>query len=194
MFRIQSTVFALLALLATSAVAVDAQLAAKRTTLMFDTIKAYKDNDDSSSKAIDAFINFDHIIDESIRPHRAKFSAGQASEFKRLLLELARKVAYPRGSNFLNTTRLKFVGKKGGDTQAVVTYSVHIEKDDIDMDVGYIWQKFGANVMLADVSFDGDSLVKDYQNQFGRIIEKDGVDALIKKVKDKLAEYKTGAK
>ena len=36
-----------------------------------------------------------------------------------------------------------------------------------------------------DVAFDGDSLIKDYQNQFARIIDKEGVAGLMKKMDEK---------
>ncbi|MCK5689855.1 ABC transporter substrate-binding protein, partial [Myxococcota bacterium] len=37
-----------------------------------------------------------------------------------------------------------------------------------------------------DVLFDGASLVKDYSNQFARLIKKNGVDGLIEKMKKRL--------
>jgi phospholipid transport system substrate-binding protein len=35
---------------------------------------------------------------------------------------------------------------------------------------------------------EGSSLVNNYKNQFHRIIQKDGYDALVKRMKDKLAK------
>ena len=39
---------------------------------------------------------------------------------------------------------------------------------------------------MRDLSFDGSSLVKDYENQFTRIIKKDGADALARKIQARL--------
>jgi phospholipid transport system substrate-binding protein len=38
---------------------------------------------------------------------------------------------------------------------------------------------------------EGSSLVNNYKNQFHRIIQKDGYDTLIKRMKDKLAKGQT---
>jgi ABC-type transporter MlaC component len=44
------------------------------------------------------------------------------------------------------------------------------------------------------VAFDGDSLIKDYQNQFARIVDKEGASGLMKKVDEKRAELDKGVR
>jgi len=58
------------------------------------------------------------------------------------------------------------------------------------MEVGLIfhWVQVGKNFKLFDLSIDDASLVKDYQNQFGKIIKEEGADSLVNKLKKRLDE------
>ena len=49
-----------------------------------------------------------------------------------------------------------------------------------------VW--FSAGLRIVDVALDGASVSLDYENQFGRVLRKDGADALIGKMQARLAE------
>ena len=49
----------------------------------------------------------------------------------------------------------------------------------------------GAAWKVVDIVTEGSSLVHNYKNQFHRIIQKDGYDTLVKRMKDKLAKGQT---
>ena len=61
-------------------------------------------------------------------------------------------------------------------------------KEDFEITVTFHWMDSGSDWRIVDVSFDGASLVKDYQNQFGRIIDKEGAKGLLKRMVDRLQE------
>ena len=48
--------------------------------------------------------------------------------------------------------------------------------------------RIGDDWKVIDIVTEGSSLVNNYKNQFHRIIQKDGYEALIKRMKDKLAK------
>ena len=57
----------------------------------------------------------------------------------------------------------------------MVPIDAHVVKDDLRTKIELYWGKKGGALKLVDVAFDGDSLIKDYQNQFARIVDKEGV-------------------
>lgn len=63
-----------------------------------------------------------------------------------------------------------------------------IPKKDMETTVTFRWVQTGGAWRIVDVDFDGSSLVKDYQNQFGRIIGKEGAAGLQKRIDDRLAD------
>ena len=50
------------------------------------------------------------------------------------------------------------------------------------------------SLRIVDVSFEGDSLVKDYQNQIARVVDKQGGAGLLKVLDEKHAQLTGGAK
>lgn len=163
---------------------------AEQTQNMIKALKQVKKNDEASYKKVDNYIDYHTITYASIAPHRSKFSDQQAKEFSRLFESLIRLVAYPQSSSFYEEAKSEFHEPMIKNNIAIVNSDAVIEKEDFEMEIGYQWKKNGNQWQLSDLIIDEDSLVKDYQNQFGRIIAKEGVDGLIKKVKDKIAEVK----
>lgn len=162
----------------------------QRTDDFVKAMIAAKPGDEQSYKRIDQYINYDAITSETIAPHRTKFSDAQAKEFKSNLTTLIRLVAYPQSGTFYKEAKYKYGEPKIQGNKAIVVQATYLPSEDLDMEIQYQWEKFNGNWMITDIGFDGDSMVKDYQNQFGRIISKDKVVGLLKKVNDKLAELK----
>lgn len=162
----------------------------QRTDEFVKAMIAAKPGNEKTYKHIDQYINYDAITSETIAPHLAKFSIAQAKEFKTNLTALIRLVAYPQSGTFYKEAKYKYAEPKMKGSKAIVVQATYLPSEDLDMEIEYQWEKFNGNWMITDIGFDGDSMVKDYQNQFGRIISKDKVDGLIKRVNDKLKELK----
>jgi len=152
------------------------------------SMKSVKTDGVSSYPKIDAFINFDHLTTETIRPHLKSFNETQVNTFKPLLQQLIRLVAYPQSGDFYSDSKYTYRKPTVDGDKAYVVMDVIFEKEDLEIELGYFWQKKDDNWLLTDLSFDEDSLVKDYQNQFGRIISKESVDSLNQKLQNKLTE------
>ena len=64
-----------------------------------------------------------------------------------------------------------------------VVPDVHVE--ELEVELVFHWSN-QTPTRVFDVSIDGSSLIKDYQNQFGRIIKKSGAKALLTKINNRL--------
>jgi ABC-type transporter MlaC component len=134
--------------------------------------------------ALDQHIDFDAITTAAIAPHKGKLNATQMKHYKEVFTELIRQVSYPRSGRLLARAQVKVGTPKGND----VPVQLRVPDEDVEVNVTFHWAKD----KLVDASFDGASLVKDYQNQFGRILEKEGAAGLLAKLDKRLeAERKT---
>lgn len=175
-------------LLCLSAPAMSANTPLEQTKAFVTAMKQVKTEGEKIYPTIDRFINYDQLTGETIRPHMSAFNTKQVARFKPLLAQLIRLISYPQSGDFYTDSVFTYQPAIIEKDKAYIGMDVVFEKEDLEMELGYFWEKKGNEWLLVDLSFDEDSLVKDYQNQFGRLIAKDGVNNLIKKLQDKVAE------
>ncbi len=192
---------AAIALSATSASAKESAVA--RTQALIDTFKAVKPVKEGATlsaaeraaneavfKKLDEYFDYATLTSEPLAPHQAKVSEAQRAKIQPLFQELIRLVAFPKSGSFLKEAKLTVkAGKQQGDA-AEVEMHASLAKEDFETTVIFRWQEKAGFLRIVDVSFDGSSLVKDYKNQFGRIIDKDGAEGLIKKMSTRLEQEK----
>lgn len=193
------TALILAALLPTLAMAGLPEDGKKRTEAFIDRLLAVKATDkgplskadqDANQKVfseLDGFFDWDYLMSEPVKPRIDKFSPAEKAEFTKKFKEVLRLAAYPDSGSFFRTA--KYAVNLGKETAADnVTVSIDAKKGDIETKVDIHYRKIGDTLKLFDVSFDGDSLVKDYQNQMVRIIDKGGAKDLIAKIDKRKAE------
>lgn len=164
------------------------QAPVEQTLAMINALKQVKQNNEASYRKVDTYIDYDALAGQSIAPHRNKFTDAQAHRFSILFKSLIRKVAYPQSSVFYNDAKVDYASPVIDGDIALVLSETYIEKEDFEMEIGYQFKKNKGVWRLSDLVLDEDSLVKDYQNQFGRLILKVGVEGLIKKIENKIDE------
>ena len=142
---------------------------------------------------IDKFMDFEALTTRPIEPRADKFSAKQKAEFSSKFRDLIRAIAYPDSGSFFRDAKMKFGAAAEKGEATVVPIDASVPKDDLKTKLEFFWAQKGGALKIADVAFDGDSLIKDYQNQFARIIDKEGVAGLLKKLDEKKAELDRGA-
>lgn len=149
--------------------------------------EADKKHNAEAFEKLDSFFAFDKITTDPITVHQAKFTKTNHVRFTKHFRELIRLVAYPNSGEFLKEATLTYKKANRVSNNIInVDMDAVVEKEDFSTTVTFHWQKRDGTLKIVDVSFDGASLVKDYQNQFGRIINKDGVAGLIKKLETRL--------
>ena len=141
---------------------------------------------------LDRFMDFEAITEKPIQPRASKFSPKQKAEFTTKFRELIRAIAYPDSGRFFRDAKLKVGEATEKDGALVVPIDARVVKDDLRTKLELYWAKKDGGLRLIDVAFDGDSLIQDYQNQFARIIDKEGVAGLLKKLDEKKAELDRG--
>jgi phospholipid transport system substrate-binding protein len=115
-------------------------------------------------------------------------SADQRAKIQPMFRELIRLVAYPKSGVFLKNAQIALKAGKRESDVATIEMKASLPKEDLETSIVFHWQDKAGTLRIVDVSFDGSSLVKDYRNQFGRIIDKDGIDGLIKKMSTRLEQ------
>lgn len=143
---------------------------------------------DKAFADLDGYLDFDTLTHEPIRPHLAKFDAAQRAAFAIRFREVVRLVAYPDSGEFFRKATLKIGAPRAGNGGTWVDIAARLPEDGSDTKMGLLWRSVGGALRIADLTFDGDSLVRDYQNQFGRILDKEGAAGLLKRLDSKKAE------
>ncbi len=143
---------------------------------------------DKGFAELDGFLDFDAITQDPIRPHLAKLDAKQKAEYMTKFREVVRLVAYPDTGAFFRGAKVKVGAARPGTGGSWVDLDTRSPEDSVDVRVGLLWKSVGGTLKVADLTFDGDSLIRDYQNQFGRILAKEGAAGLLKRLEDKRAE------
>ena len=138
-------------------------------------------------------MDFETLTTRPIEPRADKFSPKQKAEFTAKFRELIRGIAYPDSGGFFRDAKMKVGAPVEKGDATVVPVDANVPKDDLRTKLEFHWAKKDGALKIVDVAFDGDSLIKDYQNQFARIIDKEGVAGLLKKVDEKKAELDRGS-
>lgn len=170
------------------------------TQALLDTLKSIKTAPDSHTAlpeadrkanrsafgAIDGYFNFDRLTRDPIEPHARHLTVAQRKRFDTTFRELIRLVAYPQAGSFLRSAKVTVKpGTVSGKVGSVPMHA-YLAEEDLDTTAVFRWEKGAKGWQIVDVSFDGASLVKDYQNQFGRILDKEGPDGLLRKLEERL--------
>ncbi|RYF11351.1 MAG: ABC transporter substrate-binding protein [Deltaproteobacteria bacterium] len=137
---------------------------------------------------LDAFFAYDTLCRNAIAPHRAALSKAQLERYSRTFRELLRLVSYRRSGQFVQQAQVRLDEPKVRDGLARVDMHASLGDDDTQTDVTFVWQQTAGGWRIVDVSFDGVSFVKDYQNQFGKMLKKYGAEGFLQKLSDRLAQ------
>jgi ABC-type transporter MlaC component len=149
---------------------------------------------DQAFAALDGFLDLDGMVAAAIAPRKDKLTPAELKRFQSRFRELLRLVAYTDSGEFFRTAKLTWGAGKPDGEDALVPTQVSVPKEDLETDLEWRWRKVGGAVKLVDVNFEGDSLVKDYQNQIARIVDKNGAAGLLKVIDEKWAELTGGKK
>ena len=139
---------------------------------------------------LDPFFAFDVMTREPLLSHQDKMTTAERDAIAAIFREVLRYSSYVQTGAFLREAKYTLTqGVSQGD-RFTVEMQAHMPKDDYDTTVVLFWENKQGELRVVDVSFDGSSLVTDYKNQFGRILDKEGTGGLKKKLEARLAEQK----
>ena len=148
--------------------------------------------DKQVAAVLDAMIDYDELAKRSLAGHWGDLADAQKKEFTEVLRTLVRR-NYEKNIKNIVDYRVDYLGEESA-TQGVVVKSRASSSDnkrEEPISIDYELMKMGGGWRVVDVVTEGSSLVNNYKNQFHRVIQKDGFEALIRRMKDKLAKGDT---
>jgi phospholipid transport system substrate-binding protein len=145
--------------------------------------------DKQVATVLDAMIEYDELAKRSLAGHWGDLSESQHKEFTEILRNLVRR-NYERNIRNIVDYRVEYLGEESGGEGVVVKSraSSASNRREEPISIDYQLMKIGGGWRVVDVVTEGSSLVNNYKSQFHRIIQKDGFDTLVRKMKDKLAK------
>jgi phospholipid transport system substrate-binding protein len=141
---------------------------------------------------LDAMIDYEELAKRSLAAHWGDLSDAQHKEFTDVLRSLVRR-NYERNIKNILDYRVEYLGEEPGSEGVVVhsrASSASNQREE-PVSIDYQLTKVVGGWRVVDVVTEGSSMVNNYRNQFHRIIQKDGYDVLVRRMKDKLAKGQT---
>jgi phospholipid transport system substrate-binding protein len=163
---------------------------AQVTALLHQGQSAQRDK--QVATVLDGMIAYDELAKRSLATHWDDLSDAQHKEFADILKRLVQR-SYEKNLKNILEYRVEYLGEEPGSEGVMVhTRASSPEKPQEEpITLDYQLVQNGAAWKVVDIVTEGSSLVHNYKNQFHRIIQKDGYDTLVKRMKDKLAKGQT---
>ena len=84
--------------------------------------------------------------------------------------------------------RFEYISEKTADQQSVVKTVAHFKDDSVQLD--YILEKRGGSWSIVNYLIDEVDTIQNYQRQFKRIVDKEKLSGLLKRLRNKNKQYK----
>lgn len=139
--------------------------------------------------AFDALLDYDALARNSLDAEWGKLTPVQQQEFKSLLTTLVQRAYTKNIKDTLNYSiefKSENEAKSGKLVLTVAKHKTDPRKEPLTID--YIVAAQGGKWRVQDIITEGSSLVQNYRNQFRRIIDKQGFQGLIDKMKKKVTD------
>jgi ABC-type transporter MlaC component len=149
--------------------------------------KEEKDLAAKVTTSVRGFLDIDQLGKRAMVDNWAKLSKGQQDQFLGTLRALIED-NYIRGLRANLEYQIEYTGESTDkDGNVVVTTKIHTKRKGRPyvIAVDYVLVKEGDKLRAWDVKTDGVGLVENYRAMFAKIIDKDGVDGLLARMKKK---------
>jgi phospholipid transport system substrate-binding protein len=158
------------------------------TALLHQSPGAQRDK--QIARVLDGMIDYDELAKRTMAVHWEDLSLVQRKDFTEVLKQLVQR-NYEKSIKGILDYRVEYLGEEPGTEGATVhtraSSNTDTREDPITIDYQVSSAAQGAFKVI-DVVTEGSSLLNNYKNQFHRVIQKDGFEALLKRMKDKLAK------
>jgi phospholipid transport system substrate-binding protein len=134
-------------------------------------------------------IDYDDLAKRSMDKNWDSLTPAQRKEFTSLLKQLVQR-SYERNIKGILDWNVEYLDEEPA-TPGVTVHSRATSKNNPraePVSIDYRIVNSTGNYRVYDIVTEGSSLVNNYKNQFNRILQKDGYDALIRRMKAKVAQ------
>jgi phospholipid transport system substrate-binding protein len=140
-------------------------------------------------KLVGSFLDYAELAKRALARHWEPLSAKQREEFVNTLRELVER-SYLKQVHGNANYNIKYDKEIKQDSEATVTGVLNTmargKKVKIALEYKMLWR--GDHWVVYDVVTDEQSMLENYRAEFNKIINKEGFDALLKRMKKKMAE------
>lgn len=151
--------------------------------------KDHTARDRKLNEALGRLLDFDELSRRALAAHWETLSAVQRSEFVSLLARLVER-SYQRNLESTLDFAIRYTSEASEERGIVVRTVARSRKNRRapEVSIDYTLASATDGFRVYDVTTDGVSLVENYRRQFDRIIKRDGWDALMERMRKKLAD------
>ena len=134
------------------------------------------------------FFDFDKLTKDALARNFDDLSEDEYNELKGLVQALVTKNYQKNIEKTLNyeVTFVSDEATEGGPSRQVRTKVQKRGSTEAPIEVVYTLHKVKDVWMVYDIETDGSSMLRNYRNQFGKVIRRDGFPALLRKLQTKL--------
>ncbi len=134
------------------------------------------------------FLDIEELGKRALKDHWATLSATQQAEFTQLLTDLI-ETNYVKGLRSNVKYKVEYLGESPKGKFLLVKTVIKAKRKGrpLTIEVDYLLRKSGKSLRTFDIMTDGVGLVENYRAMFNKIIAKSGFDALLGKMRKKLA-------
>jgi phospholipid transport system substrate-binding protein len=151
-----------------------------------------KARDEKVDAELNALVDYDQMAQDALGKEWEKRSDAEKKDFTDLLKQLIQKNYKKKLTQTLNYA-IDYKGEEpkpaAKDDVVVHTEAKNKEdKRDTTVLIDYVLRKKGAGYIVVDLVPEGSSMIKTYNKEFKKVIDKDGFPAVLTKMKEKLAK------
>lgn len=136
------------------------------------------------SKKVRNFFDFHELSKQSLGKHWDKTPQAKRDEFSTLFTKLVESSYLKRSRTLMGDYLIDYKNEETKGTHAKVT-SI-ITRKDANLDITYELIKKNNKWMIYNIVLDDVDLIRNYQSQFNRIIQKDGFNQLLSMLRKKV--------
>jgi len=140
-------------------------------------------------KLVGSFLDYQELAKRSLAKHWEKLTPKQREEFVETLRQLVER-SYLKQVHGNANYNIKYDKEEKNGSEATVTATLNTvargKKTKIALEYKMLWKE--GHWVVYDVVTDEQSMLENYRAEFNKIINRDGFDALLKKMRKKLEE------
>jgi len=145
-----------------------------------------KDDEKKLDAAFDAVFDYDGLAKATLKDTWEQRTPAERAEFTLVLKDLVRN-SYRRNIKKTLGYEVDYKGEQDGDAGKVVRTVAHNKGNarEEPVSIDYVVHQVDGKWQIYDIVTEGSSLIRNYRNQFRKVIEKKGFDELLRRMKAK---------
>src|SRR3954468_7760519 len=157
-------------------------------TELTDLVSKSKSKEDEKKldAAFDAVFDYEGLAKATLKDSWEQRTPAERAEFTTVLKDLVRN-SYRRNIKKTLGYEVDYKGEQDGDAGKVVRTVAHNKSNarEEPVSIDYVVHQVDGKWQIYDIVTEGSSLIRNYRNQFRRVVEKKGFDELLKRMKAK---------